>query len=60
VNQDAKFTTPSRLQQNYMPVEYVDKLNVLWSFIKTHLHCKSIIFLSSCKQVHFVHEIFCR
>ena len=27
------------------------KLDVLWSFIKSHLKSKCVVFLSSCKQV---------
>ena len=35
-----------------------DKLNLLWSFIKTHLDAKVVVFLSTCKQVKFVYEAF--
>lgn len=31
---------------------------MLWSFIKTHINSKIIVFLSTCKQVKFVFEIF--
>lgn len=31
---------------------------MLWSFIKRHLNSKTIVFLSSVKQVKFVYEIF--
>ncbi|KAG9313760.1 hypothetical protein JVU11DRAFT_6119 [Chiua virens] len=36
------------------------KLDILWSFIKTHLHSKILVFLSSGKQVRFVFEAFCK
>ncbi|KAF8803387.1 hypothetical protein BYT27DRAFT_7260127 [Phlegmacium glaucopus] len=36
------------------------KLDVLWSFIKTHLQSKIIVFMSSCNQVRFVFETFCK
>ncbi len=36
------------------------KLDLLFSFIRTHLKSKIIVFLSSCKQVRYVHEIFCK
>lgn len=37
-----------------------EKMNSLWSFIKTHLTAKTIVFLSSCRQVQFVHEAMCQ
>ncbi|GAV46879.1 hypothetical protein ZYGR_0A04770 [Zygosaccharomyces rouxii] len=50
--------TPETLQQHYIVVELADKLDTLFSFIKTHLKCKMIVFFSSSKQVHFVYETF--
>lgn len=50
--------TPETLQQSYIVVELADKLDTLFSFIKSHLKNKMIIFLSSSKQVHFVYETF--
>ncbi|CEP62079.1 RNA-dependent ATPase HCA4 LALA0_S04e07294g [Lachancea lanzarotensis] len=50
--------TPETLQQSYISVELPDKLDILYSFIKTHLKSKMIVFLSSSKQVHFVYETF--
>ncbi|SCU94030.1 LAFA_0F19460g1_1 [Lachancea sp. 'fantastica'] len=50
--------TPETLQQSYIGVELPDKLDILYSFIKTHLKSKMIVFLSSSKQVHFVYETF--
>ncbi|CUS23654.1 LAQU0S11e01244g1_1 [Lachancea quebecensis] len=50
--------TPDTLQQSYISVELPDKLDILFSFIKTHLKSKMIVFLSSSKQVHFVYETF--
>lgn len=51
-------TTPTTLQQNYVVVNQEDKIMMLWSFIKTHQIHKSIVFMSSCKQVKFVYEMF--
>lgn len=42
---------PKNLEQHYMVVELPQKLDMLWSFIKTHLYTKTIVFLSSTKQV---------
>ncbi|SCV05510.1 LANO_0H09076g1_1 [Lachancea nothofagi CBS 11611] len=50
--------TPETLEQSYINVELPDKLDILYSFIKTHLKSKMIVFLSSSKQVHFVYETF--
>lgn len=50
--------TPETLQQSYITVPLPDKLDILFSFIKTHLKTKMIVFLSSSKQVHFVYETF--
>ena len=36
------------------------KLDVLYSFLKSHLQSKAIVFMSSCKQVRYVYETFCR
>ncbi|KAF9525281.1 DEAD-domain-containing protein [Crepidotus variabilis] len=51
---------PKQLEQHYLLVPLDKKLSVLWSFIKTHLQSKIIVFLSSGKQVRFVFETFCR
>ncbi|QLQ81043.1 hypothetical protein HG537_0E03980 [Torulaspora globosa] len=53
-----ELSTPETLQQSYITVELADKLDILFSFIKTHLKSKMIVFLSSSKQVHFVYETF--
>lgn len=50
--------TPAALKQNYVVIELEDKLTMLWSFIKNHLKQKSIVFMATCKQVKYVHEIF--
>ncbi|KAJ7093905.1 P-loop containing nucleoside triphosphate hydrolase protein [Mycena belliarum] len=51
---------PPTLEQHYMTCALDQKLSVLWGFIKTHLQSKVLVFLSSCKQVRFVFETFCR
>jgi ATP-dependent RNA helicase DDX10/DBP4 len=52
--------TPKSLEQHYVVCELDKKLDILWSFIKTHLQAKVLVFLSSCKQVRFVFETFCK
>lgn len=52
--------TPASLSQHYSVCTLDRKLDILWSFIKTHLHAKTLVFLSSGKQVRFVFEAFCK
>ena len=52
--------TPASLSQHYSVCALDRKLDILWSFIKTHLHSKILVFLSSGKQVRFVFEAFCK
>lgn len=53
-------TTPESLIQKYITTSLDMKLSILFSFIKTHLKKKILVFLSSCKQVRFVYETFCK
>lgn len=58
VHAESAVATPARLQQTAIIVPLEQKLDMLWSFIKTHLNAKILVFLSSCKQVKFVYESF--
>ncbi|KAJ2232129.1 ATP-dependent RNA helicase dbp4 [Coemansia sp. RSA 1722] len=60
VHEKEKTSTPERLAQYYMVVDLPKKLDMLFSFIKTHLQTKTIVFMSSGKQVRFVYETFCK
>lgn len=42
--------------QHYVVCPLEDKINMLYSFIKTHLKSKTIVFVSACKQCRFLHE----
>jgi ATP-dependent RNA helicase DDX10/DBP4 len=44
--------TPRNLEQHYLVCELDRKLDVLHSFIRTHLKTKIIVFMSSGKQVY--------
>ncbi|CAG9807131.1 unnamed protein product [Chironomus riparius] len=57
-HEKSETTTPTTLHQNYVVINQEDKIMMLWSFIKTHQIHKSIVFMSSCKQVKFVYEMF--
>ncbi|KAJ3737402.1 P-loop containing nucleoside triphosphate hydrolase protein [Lentinula guzmanii] len=51
---------PTNLEQHYLVCTLDQKLSILWSFIKSHLQSKIIVFASSCKQVRFMFETFCK
>ncbi len=58
VHEAASSATPSTLQQNYVVTPLPDKLDTLWSFLRSNLKSKILVFLSSGKQVRFVYEAF--
>ncbi|OCH87503.1 DEAD-domain-containing protein [Obba rivulosa] len=57
---DYESATPKSLEQHYVVCELDKKLDIVWSFIKSHLQSKTLVFMSSCKQVRFVFETFCK
>jgi ATP-dependent RNA helicase DDX10/DBP4 len=57
---DSTTAIPPNLEQHYLSCTLDQKLSILWGFIKTHLQSKILVFLSSCKQVRFVFETFCK
>uniref|UniRef100_UPI00398EA9BA probable ATP-dependent RNA helicase DDX10 n=1 Tax=Pristiophorus japonicus TaxID=55135 RepID=UPI00398EA9BA len=60
VHENAKFSTPGTLEQNYVVCELHQKMNMLYSFVKNHLNKKIIVFFSSCKEVQYLFRVFCR
>ncbi|XP_018306347.1 probable ATP-dependent RNA helicase DDX10 [Mycetomoellerius zeteki] len=60
VHEHSVHITPEGLQQSYIICSLEDKLAMLWSFIKNHMKQKIIVFFSSCKQVKYIYEAFCR
>ncbi|KAG8200535.1 hypothetical protein JTE90_000608 [Oedothorax gibbosus] len=60
VHEHAKHTTPEGLQQSFLVCEAHDKMNMIWSFIKSHKKQKVLVFMASCKQVKFMYECICR
>ncbi|EPX73120.1 ATP-dependent RNA helicase Hca4 [Schizosaccharomyces octosporus yFS286] len=60
VHENESSSTPESLNQFYLVCPLTEKLDILFGFIRTHLKNKSIVFLSSCKQVRFVFETFRR
>jgi ATP-dependent RNA helicase DDX10/DBP4 len=59
VHDNEKSSTPESLQQSLVVVPLEHKLNAIYSFVKSHLKCKSIVFLASCSQVRHAWELFC-
>nr|XP_003462433.2 probable ATP-dependent RNA helicase DDX10 [Cavia porcellus] len=60
VHENAKYSTPATLEQNYIVCELQQKISVLYSFLRSHLKKKSIVFFSSCKEVQYLYRVFCR
>ncbi|KAM4738978.1 putative ATP-dependent RNA helicase DDX10 [Anableps anableps] len=60
VHEKAKFSTPATLEQSYMVCELHHKVNVLYSFIRSHLKKKIIVFFTCCKEVQYLFRAFCR
>ena len=49
---------PKNLNQFYTIVEPEDRVNILYSFLKTHKTSKCLVFVSSRKQVRYFTEVF--
>ncbi|XP_060090826.1 probable ATP-dependent RNA helicase DDX10 [Heteronotia binoei] len=60
VHEKAKFSTPATLEQNYVVCELHQKINMLYSFLRSHLNKKSMVFFASCKEVQYLFRLFCR
>ncbi|KAJ8275696.1 hypothetical protein COCON_G00074480 [Conger conger] len=60
VHEKAKFSTPATLEQNYVVCELQQKVNMLFSFMKSHLQKKVIVFFACCKEVQYMFRVFCR
>ncbi|EPS69208.1 hypothetical protein M569_05559, partial [Genlisea aurea] len=58
VHEESVTATPARLEQTAIVVPLDQKLDMLWSFVRSHLNSRILVFLSSCKQVKFVFEAF--
>lgn len=60
VHEKAKFSTPATLEQSYVVCELHQKVNMLFSFIRSHLKKKVIVFFACCKEVQYLFRTFCR
>ncbi|CAH0720285.1 unnamed protein product, partial [Brenthis ino] len=59
-HEQAETVTPECLQQSYIICEIDEKIGILWSFIRSHLKQKVIVFMATCKQVKYTYELFCK
>lgn len=57
---DTGIATPETLIQKYTVINLEQKLSFLWSFIKNHKRFKTLVFIATCKQTKFIHDLFCR
>jgi len=53
-------STPDNLTQSFIVCELYQKLDTLWSFLRSNIKKKIIVFFATCKQVKYTHELFCR
>jgi len=53
VHEHSTHSTPESLRQSYIITPIQSKLDVLWSFLKSHKKKKLIVFMTSCKQVNY-------
>lgn len=60
VDADSAAKTPDALRQKYTVITLEQKLTFLWSFIKRHKKSKILVFIATCKQTRFIHDLFCR
>ncbi|KAJ8402248.1 hypothetical protein AAFF_G00371130 [Aldrovandia affinis] len=60
VHEKSKFSTPATLEQNYVVCELQQKVDMLFSFMKSHLQRKVIVFFACCKEVQYLFRVFCR
>ncbi|ELP90559.1 DEAD box ATP-dependent RNA helicase, putative [Entamoeba invadens IP1] len=58
VDEQSEFSTPENLKQFCLILKERQKVNVLFSFLKTHTNSKIIVFFQTCKQVRFFFETF--
>ena len=51
------YETSSKLVSYFMVTPLKDKLDTLFSFLKSHTKSKILVFISTCKQVRFIYEV---
>lgn len=56
VHEKDQHSTPDQLLQTVLVCELPEKMDILYSFLRTHTNDKLLVFVSSCKQVGIVAE----
>ena len=54
------YSTPKNLIQKYIVCDLENKVELLYSFIRSHLKSKILVFMNACKEVRFFYECFRR
>lgn len=54
VHEHASKMTPDELSEHYVVCPLEQKIDMLWSFVKSHKKKKILIFVQSCKQVNVI------
>ena len=57
---DDSNVTPDGLKQKFTVIRLEQKISFLWSFIKRHKKSKILVFVATCKQTRYIHDLFCR
>jgi ATP-dependent RNA helicase DDX10/DBP4 len=52
--------TPKNLSHKYVVIPLDRKLDFAYSFLKSHLKSKTLLFATSCKQVRFIYSLLCK
>ena len=60
VGQTDEHVTPAGLDQKYVVTAQASKIDLLWSFLRSHLKSRVVVFFSTCRVVRFVHEAMCK
>lgn len=60
VDAESVTTVPDALRQKYTVINLEQKLSFIWSFIKRHKKSKILVFIATCKQTRYLHNLFCR
>ena len=58
VHAESTSSTPKRLSQNYTVCKLEDKMDCLYSFIRSHMQEKTLVFFSTCSMARFVYSCF--
>ncbi|KAB7499458.1 putative ATP-dependent RNA helicase DDX10 [Armadillidium nasatum] len=58
VHEFSKTVTPKTLQESYVVYSESEKINFLFSFLRHHKKKKILVFVSTCKQVKFIFDLF--